>query len=87
MAVSSQPGSASGLGQGSAGRWRVAGRGCIARWAGGHRSFSLSLCLVLVVLCFACLLEPFWGRLSTTLSTHTQTYYGYPCACENGGAR
>lgn len=84
MAVLSQPGSASVLGQGSAGRWKVASRGCISCWAG---CLSLGLCLILVAFCFACLLEPFWGRLSTTSSTHSQTYYGYPFASENGGAR
>lgn len=59
MAVSSQPGSASGLGQGSTGRWRVAGRGFIKRRAG---CLSLSLCLGLVVVRFACLPGPFWGQ-------------------------
>ena len=86
LAVSSQLGPASGPRQGSAGRWRVARRGCITHWAGGHRCLSLVLCWVLVALCFACLLELFWGRLSTTPSTHSRTYYGYPCACENGDA-
>lgn len=84
MAVSSGPGSASGLGRGSVGRWRVAVRGCTTWQAGGHRCLSLSLCLVSVALRFACLLEPFWGRLSTAPSTHSRASYGYRRACENG---
>lgn len=78
LAVPSHPGSASSLGWVGAGRWKMPGRGCNACWAGGHHRLSLSLCLVLVALCFASLLELFWGRLLTTLSAHTQSYYGYP---------